>query len=38
MLWIHALFIVIGLGLVAWNGGWRPLGRRLPGTSTGGAH
>ncbi len=28
MLWVHALFLAIGLGLLAWNGGWRPWRRR----------
>lgn len=39
MLWVHAGFIAIGLGLMAWNGGWRPLGRRLHKTAiAGGMH
>lgn len=39
MLWVHAVFIAIGLVLLAWNAGWRPLGRRtVPVAAIGGVH
>jgi lipopolysaccharide export system permease protein len=28
MLWVHAIFLAIALGLLAWNGGWRPWRKR----------
>ncbi|MCK9563100.1 MAG: LPS export ABC transporter permease LptF [Bacteroidales bacterium] len=38
MLWVHAVFLLIALGLLAWNGGWRPWRTRRDAALSGRMH